>query len=84
MQKKIKRCRNLKKSATFYFFASKNLLGSFNRNFAEFLEVLHEFEGVLAGAGTSGFVTLYYLGFCILGELCCDSIDFFNKLFHDF
>ena len=77
MQKNEKICNVL-------FFSSINLLGSFNRNFAEFLEVLHEFKGVLAGAGTSGFVTLYYLGFCILCKFCCNCIDFFNKLFHDF
>ena len=61
----------------------KCLLSSFHGNLAELLEVLHEGQGGLTGAGTSGLVTLHYLCFGVLGEFSEFSIDFFNKLFHN-
>ena len=84
MQKKNKRCRNFKNSATFFnFFGRGKLLGSFDGDFAEILEVFDQFQGGLTGTGTGGFVTFHDLGFGVLGEFCTSSIDFFNKLFHN-
>ena len=67
----------------FIFTVTGILLSLLNGNFAEFLHVLHDGEGGLAGAGTSGLVTLHYLCFGVLGEFSEFSIDFFNKLFHN-
>lgn len=51
-------------------------------NLAEFLEILHELEGCLAGAGASGFVTLNYLSLSIGLEGFDVSVDSFYKCFH--
>ena len=59
------------------------LLRSFDGRLAERLEVVHEFEGSLAGAETGGLVTLHNLRFGVLGESGEFGIDLFNKLFHD-
>ena len=67
----------------FIFTGSGTLLGLLYGNLAELLEVLHEGQGGLTGAGTSGLVTLHYLCFGVLGEFSEFSIDFFNKLFHN-
>jgi len=82
MQIKRKCCRKNEFSATFFDVCEKCLLGSFHGNLTEFLEVLHELEGGLTGTGTGGFVTLNYLSFGVLSEICVSGIDFFNKLFH--
>ena len=50
---------------------------------AELLQVLHEFEGGLTGAGAGGLVSLHDLRFGVLREFGACSIDLFNKLFHD-
>ena len=63
---------------------SKILLCSLNRLFAELFEVLHEFESSFAGAGTSGFVTFYYLSVSVDCEGFAISFDFLYKSFHDF
>ena len=59
------------------------LLCSFNRNLAEFLEVLHECESKFAGACAGGLVTLYYLCLCVLCEICSFCVDLCDKLFHN-
>ena len=58
------------------------LLGLLNGNFPEFLEILHEFEGGLAGAGASCLVTLFYLSVCILYEHVELFFDFSDKFLH--
>ena len=64
------------------FFLIFLFLGLFDGNFPELLEVLHQVEGDLTGAGAGGFVALGNLGAGILLESCCLSNDLFNKLFH--
>ena len=54
-----------------------------NRNFAELLEVVHQSESGLAGAGTGGLVTLDDLSFSIGFEEFYVLFDFLNKIFHD-
>ena len=53
-------------------------------NLAEFLKILHKFEGGLASACASGFVTLNYLCLSIGLECLNVSVDFFNKCFHKY
>ena len=52
-----------------------------NGDFAELLEVLHELEGSLAGAGAGGLVTLVHLEDSVLTEGSSLSIDFFQKCY---
>ena len=59
MQKGLKTLRNFQKKY------KKLLLGCFNGDFAEFLELLHELEGGLAGACAGSLVALDHLGFCV-------------------
>ena len=84
MQKKRKRCKIFEKSATFLLFFLLSLLGSFDGNLAEFLEVLHQGQGGLAGAGTGGLVTFVHLKGCILTEGLGLCVNLFQKLFHGF
>ena len=58
----------------------KLLLG--NGCLAEFLQVLHQGQGGLAGAGAGGLVTFGDLSLGILGEGLELSVDFFYNLFH--
>ena len=67
----------------FLQFFEVGLFCSFNGDFAELFEVLHEGQGILAGACAGGFVTLYYLCFSVLCESGYFSVDFFDKLFHN-
>lgn len=64
----------------------KLLLGFFNGNLAEFLELLHELEGGLAGACAGSLVALDYLSFCVNLEeihVRVDEIDEFLHFFDD-
>lgn len=63
--------------------SGKLFLGFINGDLAELLEVLHEVEGGLAGAGAGCFVALYDLSFCIRYEFSDFSIDLFDELFHN-
>lgn len=76
MQKGLKTLRNFQKKY------KKLLLGFLDGNFAEFLELLHELEGGLAGACTGSLVALDYLGFCINLEEVNVRIDEFYEFFH--
>ncbi len=61
----------------------KKLFFCFNYgNLTEFLEILHELQSGLAGAGASGFVTLNYLSLSVGLEGLNVGVDFFNKCFH--
>ncbi len=59
------------------------LLGLGHGSLAEFLQVLHQIKGSLAGAGTGGLVTLNNLSLSVQLESGDFSIDFFDKLFHN-
>ena len=59
------------------------LFGSFDGSFAELLEILHEIESGLAGAGAGGFVSLLNLSVCVDNEELVLCLDFLNKFFHD-
>jgi len=64
-------------------YAKKKLIFCFNYgNLAEFLEILHEFEGGLTGACAGCFVTLNYLSLSVDLEGLDVGVDFFNKFFH--
>ena len=76
MQKVLETLHEKSKKYDFLF------LGLFDGDFPEHLEVVHEVEGYLAGAGTGGFVTLNYLGASVLLESGGLGDDFFNKFFH--
>ena len=76
MQKGLKTLRNFQKKY------KKLLLGCFNGDFAEFLELLHELEGGLAGACAGGLVALSDLCFGIGFEDIHRLLDFLYKLFH--
>ena len=78
MQKVLETLHEKSKKYDFLF------LGLFDGYFPEHLEVIHEFEGYLAGAGAGGFVALNYLGTSVLLESGGLSDDFFDKLFHFF
>jgi len=60
----------------------RELLRSLNRNLTELLQVLHDGESSLTGAGASGFVTLNKLSFSVLLEFSDLSIELLNKCFH--
>lgn len=64
------------KKIIFLFFCD------FHGNLAEFLKVLHEFEGDLTGACAGGFVALNYLSLSIGLEGIDVGVDFFYKCFH--
>ena len=66
------------------YLEKAKLLRSLDGNFAELLEVLHEVEGGLTGAGAGGFVTLNYLSFSVLRKISELGIDLFDKCFHFF
>jgi len=84
MQEKKICCRKNEFSATFFSLLKfGDLLGSFHRKFAEFLEVLHESESGFASACAGGLVTLYYLCLCVLCEFGYFCVDLFDKLFHN-
>lgn len=72
------------RSAQVSYLEIAKLLRSLDGDFAELLEVLHEVESGLTGAGASGFVTLNYLSLSVLRKLGELGVDFFNKCFHFF
>ena len=76
MQKVLETLHEKSKNYDFLF------LGLFDGDFPELLEVLHEIEGDLAGAGAGGFVTLHDLSASVLLESGGLSDNFFNKSFH--
>lgn len=51
-------------------------------NFPELLEVVHESEGGLAGAGAGGLVTLFNLSVSVHDEFADLRLDFCDELFH--
>ena len=59
------------------------LFAGFNRNFSEFLKVLHKCKSSLTCACACSLVTLFYLGFSISSELLVLCFDSLNKFFHD-
>lgn len=71
------------RSAQVSYLEIAKLLRSLDGDFAELLEVLHEVESGLTGAGASGFVTLNYLSVCINNEEFVLSFNFLNKSFHN-
>ena len=71
------------RTAAATFKGGIGLFGSLDGGFAELLEIVHEGEGGLAGAGTGSFVPLYYLGIGIDYEFLILGLDFLNKFFHD-
>ena len=64
-------------------FEKSELLGSCNRNFAEFLEIFHKFESGLASACAGSLVSLNSLSLSIYLECCNFFIDFCNESFHN-
>ena len=62
---------------------SKKLLRVSDGSLAELLEVLHQLQGGLAGAGTGGLVSLDDLSFGVDLEEVHRLFDFLYKFFHD-
>ena len=67
---------------SFFSIVCLLLLGLFNRNLSEFLEILHEFESGLAGACAGGLVTLFYLSVSVLYEHVDRFLDLGDEILH--
>lgn len=59
------------------------LLGSLDGGLAEFLELLHQLQGGLAGACAGGLVAFLDLGGGILLEGLEAGVDGFDEILHD-
>lgn len=66
----------------FFQYRVTLLLGLGYGNLSEFLEILHEFESGLAGAGAGGLVTLFYLSVSVLYEHVDRFLDLGDEILH--